>query len=361
MKYEYWFGNVKGLSNEGKRQLREKAGSAKVLYYIEEKEAEALGISKTHFEILRAARQNQDWKAEYERCRKKGITPVYIWQEQYPKRLRQIACPPYVLSVRGSLPPEDVLTVAIVGARECSPYGQAMAQRFAEALGKAKVPVISGMARGIDAIAQKSVLKAGGTSFAVLGSGADVCYPREQIELYTNLIREGGILSEQPMGMPPLARNFPARNRLISGLADVVLVIEAKQTSGSLITADMALEQGKDVYALPGPIYSELSLGCHNLIRQGAGILLSPEILLEDLQIGESPGSGKAQKKKENEILLERRENILYSCLSFNPKHVGDLAKETGMTISEVFDSLVGLELQGFIREISKNYYVRTK
>lgn len=360
MKYEYWFGNLKGISNEGKRQLREKAGSAKKLYYIEEKEAKTLGISQENLEILRVGRQNQDWETEYERSKKKGITPVYIWQKQYPKRLRQISCPPYVLSVKGSLPPDDMLTVAIVGARECSPYGQAMAQRFAEALGKAKVPVISGMARGIDAIAQKSVLKVGGTSFAVLGSGADVCYPREHMELYTNLIRQGGILSEQPIGMPPLARNFPARNRLISGLADVVLVIEAKQTSGSLITADMALDQGKDVYALPGPIYSELSRGCHNLIRQGAGIFLSPESLLEDLKIG-AGFFCENQKKKENEILLERRENILYSCLSFNPKHVGDLAKETGMTISEVFDSLVELELQGFIREISKNYYVRTK
>ena len=173
--------------------------------------------------------------------------------------------------------------------------------------------------------------------------------------LYEDLKKYGGILSEQQPGSPPLAQYFPARNRLISGLADVVIIIEARERSGSLITADMALEQGKDVYALPGSVDSQLSRGCNRLIKQGAGIILSPEELLEELNI-----CGNFVKNlTETKIILETEQNIVYSCLDLNPKSIGQILAETKLSIPELMRQLVSLEMNGKIKEISKGYYVR--
>ena len=228
--------------------------------------------------------------------------------------------------------------MAIVGARECSPYGRQLTKEFAKKLASAGAQIISGMAKGIDGAGQIGALEEGGDSYGVLGCGVDVCYPREHIELYTELERKGGILSEQPIGTKPLPQFFPARNRIISGLSDIVLVMEAKERSGSLITADMALEQGKDIYALPGPINSQLSRGCNRLIKQGAGILLSPEDLLEELSF---VCEEKVKKLTENKIALESPENLVYSCLDLYPKNLNELADLTGLTIPALMDVLV--------------------
>ena len=246
------------------------------------------------------------------------------------------------------------MTVAIVGARECSPYGESMARRFAKSLASVGIQVVSGMARGVDSAGQSGALEGGGESFAILGCGVDICYPREAIGLYMDLQENGGVISEFPIGTKPLPQHFPARNRIISGLADAVLVIEAKEKSGSLITADMALEQGKDVYALPGPINSKLSRGCNLLIKQGADLLLSPEELLEEWGFSFSKNQ---QKKGLIKFPLESEENIVYSCLDFHPKNLEQLLGMTKYSVSELLDILVSLELKGVIKEVSKNYY----
>ena len=198
----------------------------------------------------------------------------------------------------------------------------------------------------------------GGCSFAVLGCGVDICYPREKIELYMQLQEQGGVISEFPLGTNPLPQYFPARNRIISGLADTILVMEAKEKSGSLITADAALEQGKDVYALPGPVNSRLSMGCNRLIRQGAGILLSPEELLVELGICH-------RNVKENDgqikLLLETTEDLVYSCLDLQPRNLDYLFSVTNIPLPELLDVLMRLQLNGVVREITKNYYVRAK
>ena len=168
----------------------------------------------------------------------------------------------------------------------------------------------------------------------------------------------GGIISEQPPGTAPLAMNFPARNRIISGLSDVILVMEAGQKSGSLITVDLALEQGRDVYALPGPVNSILSDGCNRLIRQGAGVLLSPETFLEEWGIEKEAEEGGGKKKVKNEKKLESAEKLVYSCLGLYPKNPDQIVSETKLEINEVLAMLVSLELKGYVREISKNYYV---
>ena len=214
------------------------------------------------------------------------------------------------------------------------------------------------MAKGIDGAGQRGALNSKALTYGVLGCGVDICYPREYIGLYMDIQEKGGIISEQIPGSPPLPAYFPMRNRIISGLSDVILVIEAKERSGSLITADLALEQGKDVYALPGPVTSTASRGCHQLIRQGAGILLSPEELLEELDI-EAKGYG--QNSVKNEKVLESTENMLYSCVGLFPKSMSQLMEETGLDARKTLEVLASLQLQGIIKEVSKNYYIRTR
>lgn len=209
------------------------------------------------------------------------ITP---FDSIYPERLKAIPDAPAGLYVMGKLPAEPDIAVAVIGARECSDYGRYVAERLGTFLGERGVTVISGMARGIDGISQWAALEAGGTSIGVLGCGVDICYPAKNRKLYDRLLEQGAVLSEYPLGTPPRPMNFPARNRIVSGLADAVVVIEARNKSGTLITVDMALDQGREVFVVPGRITDGLSEGCNRLIKQGAGLLLSPEELLEGLK-----------------------------------------------------------------------------
>lgn len=358
MKYEYWFANIKGVTGRRKAEIRGCLSSAEELYYMEETALEELMPDEEERQKIRDSKRMWNIDEEYERLKRKRIHFLTQRDKEYPARLRSIPSPPYAIYVKGRLPKEDVLSVAIVGARECSQYGASMAKEFAGALAGEGVQVISGMARGIDGVSQRAALNAGGKSFAVLGCGVDICYPMENRKLYEELEMQGGILSEQPPGTQPLRQFFPARNRIISGLADVVLVMEAKERSGSLITADMALEQGKDVYALPGQVCSVLSSGCHRLIRQGAGILLSPKDLLEELGIFHKP---KVEKLTENKISLETPENLVYSFLGFEPKNLGQLLELTKLELPALINVLVDLEIKGYVREVSKNYYVKLK
>ena len=290
------------------------------------------------------------------------IKCLTIEDSNFPDRLRKLSGMPKKLYYIGNLPDPKKPAAAVVGARMCSPYGRCQAFKYARTMASYGVQIISGMALGIDGMAHRAALNVGGKTFAVLGGGADVCYPAAHKGLYKDLIKRGGILSEQPPGTPPVAWHFPARNRLISGFADVVLVMEAKEKSGSLITADMALEQGRDIYALPGMVTEPLSCGCNRLIRQGAGILLNEEDLLEELVI-----KGLLKKKiaiisdTKNKIKLETKENLVYSKLGLYPRGLDDLQRETGLTPQEVMGICVSLQLKGCIQERSKNYYVRAK
>lgn len=354
MKYEYWFANLNGISNRRKREIREKVTNLEELYYIEETALKKLDIHEKEREIILKGIKEWNLNEEYQKLKNKEVQFIPICDKRYPKGLLNISAPPYALYVKGKLPDEEKKTIAIVGARECSPYGECMAGKFAKALAEAGMQIVSGMARGVDSAGQRGALIAGGESFGILGCGVDICYPRDEIGLYMELQERGGVISEFPLGTKPLPQHFPARNRIISGLADAVLVIEAKEKSGSLITADMALEQGKDVYALPGPINSNLSKGCNLLIKQGAGVLLSPEDLLEEWGFLSSQNQQKNILKK---FPLESRENIVYSCLGFHPKNLDQLMTMTNYSVTELLDILVGLELKGLIKEISKNNY----
>ena len=358
MKYEYWFANLMKISCKRKLEIRQVIKSAEELYYIEETALKQCVQDKKERTLILDSIRSWQLDEEYQKLEQKQVQFVTMLDEEYPKRLRNIPSPPYALFLKGRLPEEDRRAVAIVGARECTPYGEVMAKEFAKTLAREGAQIISGMARGVDSAGQSGALEEGGISFGVLGCGVDICYPREKIELYMKLQEQGGVLSEFPLGTNPLPQYFPARNRIISGLADTILVMEAKEKSGSLITADTALEQGKDVYALPGPVNSRLSMGCNRLIRQGAGILLSPEELLLELGICQD-------NKKENDgqikILLETTENLVYSCLGLQPQNLEYLFNVTKIPMSELLDVLMRLQLKGVVREISKNYYVRMK
>lgn len=213
-----------------------------------------------------------------------GIRMLRLQDEEYPERLREIPHPPKELYALGEIPKERTPTVAIIGARDCSEYGSYVAAVLGAAMGHSGVQVVSGMARGIDGIGQEAALDAGGSAYAVLGCGVDVCYPAKNRPLYDRLQTGGGILSEYPPGTPPLPGYFPARNRIVSGLADAVVVVEAREKSGTLITVDMALEQGREVYVVPGRVTDPLSKGCNRLMKLGAGILLNTEDFVEELR-----------------------------------------------------------------------------
>lgn len=354
--YEYWFANIKGITARRKKEIREKILSIKEFYYMNESERKKY-VGEGMSECVKKSIESWEIEEEYAILKEKNVQFIPYFHEEYPSMLNDLENPPYAIYLKGKRIRKETLKVAMVGARRCSPYGESMAIQFSESLAENGIEIISGMARGIDGAGQRGALNVGGCSYGVLGCGVDICYPREHIGLYEDLQERGGILSEQPIGMPPLARNFPARNRIISALADVIIVIEAKEKSGSLITADIALEMGKDVYALPGPINSELSKGCNMLIRQGAGILLSPQDLLDELRISTKED---VKKKLKSKISLETEENMVYSCLDLYPKNVNQLMIETKMEIPQLINQLVSLEMQGYIKEISKNYYVKS-
>ena len=249
MNYAYWFANIPGLSNCAKISIHEKVGNAQDIYFLSEKQMENMQLLAKEIQAVRAA-QKTDMEEAYAKMCESGISFVSLEDASYPKRLRHIANPPYGLYVKGCLPQGE--TVAIVGARMCSEYGRTVARELGRMLAARGVGVVSGMARGIDAAGHQGALDVGGISCAVLGCGVDVCYPKSSRALYEEILERGSVVSEYPPGTQPIPGYFPQRNRIISGLVRAVVVVEAKQRSGSLITADFALEQGRDVYAIPG-------------------------------------------------------------------------------------------------------------
>jgi DNA processing protein len=292
---------------------------------------------------------------------KMNLSPssVSIGSPEYPPRLRILPDAPEELHYLGTLP-EDCPTVAIVGARMCSSYGHSQAYAFGRELAAKGVQIVSGMAMGIDGYALEGALDAGGRAFAVLGSGADVCYPRSNRSIYQRLREHGGILSELPDGDGPLPWHFPMRNRIISALADIVLVVEAKEKSGSLITVDFALEQGKTVFAVPGRIGDLLSDGCNRLIAQGAGIACSPESLLAELPSFSAQKSPEEAEHSASPGISPEASSVL-SCFE-TEQQLGydDLISASSLAPPQLSLALMELILGGRIRESSGGTYVRT-
>lgn len=328
------------------------------LLKMKKEDIQRLGILNEN-EIFEILKERDYFKVEekYEELRDKGIDFVHIKDERYPERLRNLSDYPYGIFVKGSLPKDYSACVAIVGARECSEYGKEVAYSFAKTLGNCGVSVISGMARGVDTFAHKGALSGIGDTYGVLGCGVDICYPRENIELYTNIIDRGGIISEYPPKTQPMPFQFPIRNRIISALSDAVLLVEAKEKSGSLITVDQALEQGKEVFVIPGRISDSLSKGCNNLIKMGAQPANEPKDILDYLS---AICEINVKNKKKNNILLARNEKMVYSCLDLYPKNLNDIVNEIDLEFQEIMDIILNLSAKGLIKETMKNYYIKS-
>ncbi|MBO7709621.1 MAG: DNA-processing protein DprA [Lachnospiraceae bacterium] len=305
-----------------------------------------------------------------EQMEKKRVAFISRGHPAYPKRLRTICDAPYGLFYKGKLPESAPLYVGIVGARACSTYGSAMARQIAGGLAESGIHVVSGMAMGVDGISQKAAVEAGGTSFAVLGCGPDRCYPRMNIELYMSLQEKGGILSEYPCNTKAQAWYFPARNRIISGLSDILVVIEAGKRSGSLITAEHALYQGREVYAVPGRVNDPLSEGCNAPIRDGAGVIVSADLFTEMIRNLSNERYGPLQSEtagKKTDGTDEKRsfetpeEAVIYMKLGMLPVTPERLKAETGLSMAQVHRSLLRLQLADLASEIARNQFVKQK
>ena len=355
LKYDLWLASLTNI-NSGKRiQVRELCGSAQAVYELREETLKNMNLfTDNELKHLLESRK-KDLNRAWERFLGQSIQMFPIGSRQYPQRLKDIAQPPYAIFCNGSMP-DARKSVGIVGARMCSEYGRSIATKLGKMLAEKDVQVISGMALGIDSASHAGALQGKGSTFAVLGCGCDICYPKNAHNLYENIQTSGGgILSEYPPGTEPLPYRFPERNRIISALSDCLVVVEAKKKSGSLITADAALEQGKDVYAVPGRFGDALSEGCNALIGQGAGIIYDLDVFLQNL--GYLPENAETTKIKN--ISLDKSEQLVYGCLGLHSRYINYIIEETGLDLFTVLRSLDKLKRCGLVQETFQNYFCK--
>ncbi len=277
----------------------------------------------------------------------------------YPEKLTRIKDAPEKLYVRGNLPNPKKKSVAIVGARNASDYGVTLAKTVAKILSMNDIQVISGLAMGIDTSGHIGSIEVEKPTFAILGCGVDICFPTHNSNVYERIIEYGGgIISELDIGTPPLPHNFPLRNRIISGLSDIVIVVEAREKSGSLITSDYALEQGKTIFACPGRVGDSLSRGTNNLIKQGAYILTSADDILEHLGL---IVDGFIPKVEKDIGKLDYFERLIYDVLKDDLLHIDQIVEKTKIPVSKCINTLMSLELNGFVETSVNNYYRRVE
>ncbi|MGQ0793512.1 MAG: DNA-processing protein DprA [Deltaproteobacteria bacterium] len=299
--------------------------------------------------------------SEISKIKKSGFRLVLLSDPDYPKNLSNVYNPPPFLYVIGELAPEDEAAVAVVGTRVPDRYGRMVAEKLSEELAGMNVVLVSGMARGTDSIAHAAALKKGARTIAVLGSGLDVIYPPENKKLYEQISRRGAVISEFPMGALPDAVNFPRRNRIISGLSLAVLVVQASEKSGSLITASFALEQGRDVFAVPGNVGNKQSAGTNKLIKQGAKLVESAEDILSEISsLGKfSRGSGGQKAESPDPDNLSQEERAIYLALGDGAAHIDQILQATGMDSGRALSALLSLELAGSISQLPGKIFQR--
>lgn len=360
MKYKYWLLGLRGIGNPAKKRLLEKYKGARQIYETApEQMLRDQVLNERQCRLLEEQKNMLQLEDAFGEFLQKDQTFVTMEDAEYPVHLKEVYDAPYGLYVGGSLRPIKK-SIAIVGARNCSAYGKKMAHELAAFLSRNGYDVISGMAKGIDAYAHKGCLEAGGYTAAVLGCGVDICYPAQNRGIYERIRQEGCLLSEYPPGSKPLAKCFPPRNRIISGIAECLIVVEAKEKSGSLITTDFALEQGKDIYVVPGRITDPLSTGCNQLISQGAGIITSIESFLKDRQTDfEELSVTRCLDAKQK--ILEKDEWLVYSCFDFYPKSIEEVLEETNLNLLQLLAIVGTLCDKGLLQEYFMNQYVRLR
>lgn len=352
----YWvgFNLVKGIGAVRFQHLLKHFGSLEIAWQAPVEALMQAGLNQRLAERVLQVRRQVSLDQIWEQIQKKHIQ-VLTWDDgEYPRRLLEIDQPPPVLYLRGSISPEDQWAVATVGTRRVTVYGRQIAEEIGRFLAEHGITVVSGLARGVDAICHQAALDAGGRTIAVLGSGVDAVYPPENRTLAAKIIEQGALVSDYPVGTPPESSNFPPRNRIISGLSMATIVVEAGETSGALITAEFAAEQGRDVFAVPGSILAPQSKGANRLIEQGARPLLNLEDLVESLHLEHFP------EHRVTRALIPGNENEarILKILSAEARHMDEIASLSGLPIQTVSATLTVLELKGMVRPVGGSNYI---
>jgi DNA processing protein len=353
----YWIAltRVTGIGPKRFDLLLRAFGSASAIWEASPGALTGAGLDRRTTDAMSTARRQVDPLREEENLRRIGARAITWSAEEYPIRLHQIYDPPPVLYLLGTLDPPGTEAVAVVGTRGATSYGRMAAEHVAGGLARAGVTVISGLAIGVDAVAHRAALEAGGRTIAVLGSGLDRIYPSQNARLARQIVECGALVTEFPVGTKPDAMNFPRRNRLISGLSSGTLVVEAGAKSGALITAAFALEQGRDVMAVPGSIFSPASQGPNSLIRDGATPVTGAEDVLAEL----TPGRTMRQLTAADLLPVDDTEQALLGVLGSEPVHIDEIARGVSIPMSIVSATLAMLELKGLVRQTGGMNYVK--
>lgn len=357
LKYWVWLSSVPYVGARRGNQLIEVFGDPENVWNASEHDLVKLSfLNRQSIEQLLNKQVKDEAERHLDNLFKHGIRVITIKDPEFPYYLKNIYDPPIALFVLGRLDGNEK-DIAVVGSRKASPYGLSMAELISQQLAECNITVVSGMARGIDTFAHHGALKGGGRTIAVLGCGLDIAYPSENKDLMKKIAENGAVVSEYLPGMQPLPQNFPARNRIISGLSQGVVVIEANEKSGSLITANFALEQGREVFALPGNINNKLSKGTNKLLKEGAKVVTEVEDILEELNIKKDTNNNYNNINEENEKFrklmhkLDTEEQKVVECICHQPIHIDEMVIKTGLNIQTLNSVLFMMELKGIVEQ----------
>jgi len=355
--YNIWLSLIAGVGPRKQGILLDHFGSARAVYEASSAQLNTVAnVSEAIVETIIKSRGLNAAMQVLEESEKKDIRIMTITDSGYPTLLKQIHDPPGILYISGKLPDDKLKKIGIIGSRRCTGYGRSVTRELSSRLAEHNIVTVSGMARGIDSIAHKGAIEAGGLTIAVLGCGTDVCYPPENIELMRQIKLNGCLMSEYPPGVQPVAGYFPARNRIISGLSQILIVTEAARRSGTLITVSQALEQGREVMAVPGNINSRLSDGPNELIRDGAAVVTSYQDILHTLNI-----SGKEYVNQNTQEELAMEEKLVYDCMAFQPEGFESIVEKSGLSTQTVNYVLTMLELKGYLLKLPGQRYEKLR
>ena len=357
---KFWvaFNRIPGVGTKRYQAMLARFGSLAEAWKATRSELKEAGLDQRTVRVIAEERANIEPDAEWERLQKIGVRTLTWNDPPYPALLKEIDDAPPLLYVKGDLTPQDDLSVAVVGTRRATPYGRQVAEEMSFQLAANHITIISGLARGIDAIAHRSALQAGGRTLAVLACGLDLIYPPEHKKLASEIIERGALISEQPLGAQPRGDFFPRRNRILSGMSLGVLVVEGDLKSGALITADFANDQGREVFAVPGSVLSTQSRGTNLKIQRGeAKLVLQVDDILDELNLQTAP-----QQIEMIELNpATDTEAELLRHISREPVHIDEVCRQSGLPVSTVSSLLAMMELKGLVREIGSKAYVRAR
>jgi len=352
---KFWIGFnlVRGIGAVRFQQIQSYFGDLSIAWKAPIEAFQEIGLPKRALKNFSALRGEIDLDRLYQSITESDVTVLTLLDEAYPALLREIDQAPPVIYVKGVLTPADDFAVAMVGTRRVTAYGQQVARDTSTYLAGHGLTIVSGMARGVDALAHQHALQAGGRTIAVLGCGVDVVYPPEHRMLAEAIAENGAIISDYPMGTQPEGINFPPRNRIISGLSLATIVVEAGERSGALITADFAVEQGRDVFAVPGNVFSPASRGTNRLIQKGAYAMVSPQDVLDVLDLAQVEDFKDARQT----LPADTTEAKILQVMDYEPIHVDEICHEVNLPVEKVSAALTMMELKGMVQHVGGMRY----